>query len=134
MATCSARPAPVPAPPPTVLKADLVDASTAMPAADDSHGSEPRRLSTATTTAVIDGTVRDSKTHTVLPGVTLIVTSPSLAQSQTAITDDHGRYRIDGIPEDTYLVTAYYTGVYVVKRDIVVRAGHATTVDFLIAY
>jgi hypothetical protein len=133
LAACSAKPAPVQAP---MLKADLVDASTAMPgsAADESHASEPRRLATASTTGVVEGTVRDSKTHMVLPGVSIVVTAPTLAQVQTAITDDKGRYRVDGVNEDTCLVTAYYSDVTVVQHDVVVRAGYATTVDLLIVY
>jgi hypothetical protein len=128
LAACSAKPAPMQAPPPPiVLKAD---ASTAM----SGSAAEPRRLDTASTTGVVEGTARDSKTHVVLPGVTLIVTCPMLAQSQTAITNDKGRYRIDGIPEDTCIVTAYYADVTVVRRDVMVRAGFATTVDFLIVY
>jgi hypothetical protein len=65
--------------------------------------------------------------------VTIVVTCPALADVQTAITDEKGRYRIDGISEDTCMVTAYFAELTVQQPDVVVRAGYATTVDFLIS-
>ncbi len=42
------------------------------------------------TTGAIQGTVTDQKDGSALAGVTVIVTSPALAQTQTAITDENG--------------------------------------------
>jgi len=50
------------------------------------------------TTGAIQGQVKDKKTKEPLPGVTVIATSPALAQTQTAITDDKGYYKIDDLP------------------------------------
>lgn len=50
------------------------------------------------TSGAIQGTVTDSKTGEKLPGVTVIATSASLAQAQTAITDENGQYKISDLP------------------------------------
>ena len=57
---------------------------------------------------VIEGSVTDKKTGEKLPGVTVIVTSPTLSETQTAITDDSGAYKIANLPPGTYIVSFYY--------------------------
>ena len=65
----------------------------------------------STTTGAIQGVVSDKKTGEKLAGVTVVVTSPSLAQSQTAITDDQGFYKITELPPGVYLATFYYADI-----------------------
>src|SRR5438132_14397202 len=60
------------------------------------------------TTGAVQGTVTDSKTGDKLAGVTVIATSPSLPQAQTAITDENGQYKITDLPPGDYLMTFYY--------------------------
>jgi iron complex outermembrane recepter protein len=55
------------------------------------------------------GVVRDA-TDSVLPGVTLTVAGPALAAPRTVVTDEHGRYVLDSLPEGRYLVTATFSG------------------------
>ena len=71
------------------------------------------------TTGAIQGQVKDEK-HAPIVGVTVIITSPSLAQTQTAITDENGYYKVTDLPPGDYLITFYYqditlerTGVHV---------------------
>ena len=49
-----------------------------------------------------------SKTGEPLAGVTVVATSPALSQTQTAITDEKGYYKIADLPPGNYLVTFYY--------------------------
>jgi iron complex outermembrane recepter protein len=55
------------------------------------------------------GVVRDMAGN-VLPGVRLTVTGGPLAASQTAVTDDDGRYALDSIPLGHYLVAGVLRG------------------------
>ena len=50
----------------------------------------------SSTTGAIQGQVKDAKSKEPLAGVTVIATSPALAQTQTAITDENGSYKIYG--------------------------------------
>src|SRR5664279_1358392 len=43
-----------------------------------------------------------------VPGCTVIVTGPNLESTQTAITDEHGNYRVVGVPAGYYTVTFYF--------------------------
>ena len=61
----------------------------------------------SSTTGAIQGTVTDEKSQK-LPGVTVIVTSAALSQTQTAITDENGSYQVGQLPPGEYLVTFYY--------------------------
>jgi hypothetical protein len=56
----------------------------------------------------IHGRMRDAESGEVLAGVTVVATSPVLAQTQSAITDDNGYYLIGDLPTGEYLVTSYY--------------------------
>src|SRR5207244_4907997 len=61
-----------------------------------------------TTTGTIEGIVTDSN-GAVVPAVTVTVTSPNLIRSQSATTDNEGRYRILNLPPGRYTVTAEAT-------------------------
>src|SRR4051812_27801330 len=80
------------------------------------------------TTGAIQGTVTDQKDGSALAGVTVIVTSPVLAQTQTAITDEKGTYKIADLPPGDYLVTFYYADITVERSGIHVGIEKSTPV------
>ncbi|HEY3808164.1 MAG TPA: von Willebrand factor type A domain-containing protein [Kofleriaceae bacterium] len=86
------------------------------------------RVVWADSTGVIEGLVKD-KAGQLLPGVTVVVTSPALQQNQVAITDDQGHYTITGLPPGTYVVTFYYADQTVERANIVVAAGKPALVS-----
>jgi len=49
-----------------------------------------------------------------------------------AATNERGRYRIDRVPPGTYRVTAWYEGVDQQTREVVVHAGAAAELDFVL--
>src|SRR6266853_1639007 len=76
----------------------------------------------------IQGQVKDSKTKEPLAGVTVIATSPALAQTQTAITDDKGTYKISDLPPGDYLVTFYYADITLERSGVHVGIDKSTPV------
>jgi hypothetical protein len=80
--------------------------------------------------ASIAGTVTDS-TGSVLPGVTVEATSPSLIEkSRAVVTDGGGRYRIINLPPGTYLVRFVLAGFAAVERPGIQLSGSfAATVN-----
>ncbi len=82
----------------------------------------------SSTTGAIQGVVKDKGSGDALPGVTIIATSPALSQSQTAITDDKGEYKISDIPPGDYLVTFYYADITVERTGVHVGVGKTTPV------
>ena len=80
------------------------------------------------TSGAIQGTVVDSKTGEKLAGVTVIATSPALAQAQTAITDENGQYKITDLPPGDYLVTFYYADITLERGGINVGVNKVTPV------
>jgi outer membrane receptor protein involved in Fe transport len=80
------------------------------------------------TTGAIQGSVTDSKTGEKLPGVTVIATSASLAQAQTAITDENGVYKISDLPPGDYLVTFYFADITLERAGVPVGIGKVTPV------
>ena len=82
----------------------------------------------SSTTGAITGVIKDKATGDVLPGVTVIVTSPALQQSQSAITDDKGEYKVTDLPVGDYLVTFYFADITVERSGIHVGINTATPV------
>ncbi|HTM22595.1 MAG TPA: TonB-dependent receptor, partial [Kofleriaceae bacterium] len=80
------------------------------------------------TTGAIQGRVLDESGARLI-GVTVVATSPALQGSQSAVTDDAGRYRIAGLPPGSYLVTFYYADLQVERRGVTVPLGQVTEVD-----
>jgi hypothetical protein len=78
-------------------------------------------------TGAIQGVVTDEKTCDALRGVTVIVTS-ALAQTQTAITDERGAYKISDLPPGDYLVSFYYADITIDHGGIHVGVGESTPV------
>ncbi len=79
------------------------------------------------TTGAVQGVIKDEKGDA-LTGVTVIVTSPSLSQTQTAITDDKGFYSVGQLPAGDYLVTFYYADKTIERSGIHVGIGKSTPV------
>jgi iron complex outermembrane recepter protein len=71
------------------------------------------------------GVVRDA-TGSVLPGVTLTVAGPALGAPRTVVTDEHGQYVLDSLPEGRYLVTATFSGFEPRTTEVQVGSGGAT--------
>lgn len=63
----------------------------------------------SSTTGSIEGTVTDSSGAAV-PGATIKVTSPNLISSQSATTDDSGRFKIANLPPGRYTVAVEAAG------------------------
>src|SRR5262245_30562768 len=80
------------------------------------------------TTGAIQGVITDSKTGEKLAGVTVIASSTSLPQPQTAITDEGGQYKITDLPPGDYLVTFYYADITLERGGIVVGVNKTTPV------
>ncbi|MGE3458499.1 MAG: TonB-dependent receptor, partial [Kofleriaceae bacterium] len=80
------------------------------------------------TSGAIQGTITDEKTGVKLAGVTVIATSASLPQAQTAITDENGQYKITDLPPGDYLVTFYYADVVLERSGIAVGVNKTTPV------
>jgi outer membrane receptor protein involved in Fe transport len=76
----------------------------------------------------IQGVVTDGKSGDKLAGVTVIVTSPALSQTQTAITDENGYYQVGQLPAGDYLVTFYYADITVERSGIRVGIDKTTPV------
>lgn len=76
----------------------------------------------------IEGVVTDAHSGEALAGVTVVATSPKLAQSQTAITDDNGSYRLSDLPPSTYQVTFYYSDIQIQQSGVKVGADKVSAV------
>src|SRR5262245_34946767 len=75
------------------------------------------------------GYVRDEQ-GAVLPGVTVTARGATAAQTQTAVTDAGGYYRLLNLTPATYTVTAELQGFSRFARDqVIVRAGLTISVD-----
>ncbi|HUH04388.1 MAG TPA: carboxypeptidase regulatory-like domain-containing protein, partial [Kofleriaceae bacterium] len=78
------------------------------------------------TSGAIQGVVRDKATDEGLAGVTVVVTSPALQGTQSAITDGTGQYKITNLPPGTYSATYYYSDITVRQNNITVNINKAT--------
>ena len=80
--------------------------------------------------AQIVGAVRD-ESGGVLPGVTVEATSPAIIEKvRIAVTDDQGRYRIDGLRPGIYKLTFALTGFStIVRENIDVPSEVAVTIN-----
>jgi hypothetical protein len=80
-------------------------------------------------TGEIFGKVTDG-TGSILPGVTVTLTSAALIQPQSVITASSGAYRFPNIPIGTYSVTFDLTGFKrTVREGIVIEAGFNAEID-----
>jgi hypothetical protein len=79
-------------------------------------------------TGVIQGVVTDSRTGEKLAGATVVAASPALTQTQTAITDDNGNYRIANLPPGNYVLTFYYADMTLERSGIKVDKNKIASV------
>jgi hypothetical protein len=70
----------------------------------------------ASSTGTIQGRVTDAQ-GAVLPGVTVLATSPALLGQQTSVTSDAGNYRFPAVPPGVYTLTYELAGFNSVKRE-----------------
>jgi outer membrane receptor protein involved in Fe transport len=88
----------------------------------------PPAAAQSTTTGAIQGKVTDADTGEALAGVTVIVSSPVLQGTQTAISDENGVYKIAELPPGNYLVSFYINQLTVQRPDITVGLDKTTPV------
>jgi len=77
-------------------------------------------------TGTIAGTVTDASTLEAVSGAQVFL--PNL--SQGTLAGDDGKFRITDVPVGTHQIRVRLLGYKVVNRDVTVRAGQTTTVDF----
>jgi hypothetical protein len=83
--------------------------------------------------ADLRGTVTDAS-GSVLPGVSVSVTSLETGVTRTAVSDSQGRYQVQALPPGTYRMSVELAGFASQKRDsIALRLGQAADVDFTLA-
>jgi hypothetical protein len=74
----------------------------------------------------LGGVLTDKQSGAAIAGATVVVSSPALASEQVAITDERGRYRVDGLPPGTaYSINAYYGDTTAQRTNVVVGATAA---------
>ena len=69
----------------------------------------------ASSTGTIQGKVTDAQ-GAVLPGVTVVATSPSALGAQTTVTSETGNYRFPAVPPGTYELSFELAGFNTMKR------------------
>src|SRR6266700_1523160 len=85
-------------------------------------------LAQSSTTGAVQGIVKDKKSGDAMAGVTVVATSPANAQTQTAITDDKGFYKISDLPPGDYLVTFYFADLSVEQSGVHIGVNKVTSV------
>jgi outer membrane receptor protein involved in Fe transport len=88
----------------------------------------PRAEAQSSTTGAIQGQVSDAASGEHLAGVTIVATSPVLQGSQTAISDEHGFYKITELPPGSYLITFYYNQATIERSGVNVGVNKTTAV------
>ena len=84
---------------------------------------------TSATTGAMNGTVTDN-TKSVLPGVTVTISSPSMMGTRTDITNEQGQYRFAAVTPGEYKVTFDLQGfANVVHEGVRVTLGFTATVN-----
>ncbi|MBP8806760.1 MAG: von Willebrand factor type A domain-containing protein [Kofleriaceae bacterium] len=87
----------------------------------------PPTVEAQAATGSIAGVVRDRDTGEVLAGATVVITDAA-GTIAPEITDEHGRYRVDGLRPGRYRVTVFYGDVQVERGEVIVTAGRVTKV------
>ena len=74
----------------------------------------------------IVGVVKDKASGEALAGVTVLATMPGSRHTFTAISDDTGAYRFDGLPPGEYTLTFYYGEATTERPHVLVATGKVT--------
>jgi hypothetical protein len=82
----------------------------------------------ASSIGAIEGRVTDAGTGEVLAGVGIDLWCTASRQAQTAITDEHGRYRVELQPDACKMMVHF--GIPSTKRTLVIEPGKVTRLDF----
>ncbi|TAM56223.1 MAG: hypothetical protein EPN53_01970, partial [Acidobacteria bacterium] len=83
----------------------------------------------AQATGTIGGRITD-ETKAPLPGVTVEISSPNLAEAKVVATDPQGRFRVEMLPPGAYAVKFTLPGFTAQERtDIAVGAGRVVTLQ-----
>lgn len=82
----------------------------------------------AGTTGNITGTVTDANGDA-LPGVTIVMTSPNLIGTRTAVTDASGKFRAVFLPPGQFEVTATFTGFRTQKANVRVEIDGTANIN-----
>src|SRR5262245_21065496 len=89
----------------------------------------PMRLWAQEFTGNIVGVVSDS-TGGVMPGVTVIVSGPTIQGTRSTLTESNGAYRLTLLPPGTYTVEYQLSGFATLKREgILVGVGRTSTIN-----
>jgi len=81
----------------------------------------------------IEGKITDPK-GAIVVGAAVTVTDPNTNQTFTAVTDQQGRFKIEGVPAGSYTVTVSSQGFSESQRaDVKVEDGAVATADFTLA-
>ena len=83
---------------------------------------------TLAVSTAIEGTVVDQPSGTPLAGVAVIVDSPAMSATKSAITNSAGFYRITNLPPGTYQASYYYDRVTVQRANLIVELEKTTVV------
>ncbi|MEZ5286485.1 MAG: TonB-dependent receptor [Vicinamibacterales bacterium] len=70
----------------------------------------------ASSTGTIQGRITDAQ-GAVLPGVTVVASSPSMLGEQTTISSETGNYRFPAVPPGTYAITYELSGFNTLRRE-----------------
>ncbi len=79
-------------------------------------------------TASLNGTVVDSEGG-LLPGVSVVATSPSLLGERSTVTSEHGTFILRGLPPGKYTVRFSLEGMNTVEVTAEARLGAVTPID-----
>ena len=92
----------------------------------------PRALGQGAYQAQIRGTVTD-QSGAVVANATVTITNDGTNIAQTAKTDDHGQYLLQGLRPSSYTIKAQASGFQIdEKKNIVLQVDQQTSVDFVL--
>jgi hypothetical protein len=107
----------------------VVCASTGVMRASAAESLRPQADIAAAQGARMTGTITDT-TGAVLPGITLVISGPALAEPKMVVTDAMGRFEIAGLPAGRVSVTCTAPGFVQWRREgVEVKPGAPATVN-----
>ena len=74
------------------------------------------------------GTIADSS-QSLLPGVTVTVTSKDTGAQRVAVSEADGRFTVTNLPRGTYVVSAALEGFRTVEQTVTLGVGEVKSVD-----